>query len=200
MGKESSMIKRYASITRRGVVLALAVSAVASVAHAGPSPHMRSGLVGLARLQTARLSAVRYQPALRGELPPVPIACTVTLAFHRADGTPYLTRAGQSVQREVGLMPDGAAALDLRASDVFIDNPNIREAFSASVRMVVPDVGDIPPNDGDVSAGPCRNVVVTLDVFDNISGRTSLFLAHSDFIDNPDLIDNPNLTLTGTPR
>jgi hypothetical protein len=118
------MINRHASITRRGVVLALAVSAGAGVAHAGPTPHMRSGLVGIARLQTARLSAVRYQPALRGEIAPEPVACTVILAFHHADGTPYLTRAGQPVRREVALMPDGAAALDLRASDVFIDNPN----------------------------------------------------------------------------
>jgi hypothetical protein len=161
---------------------------------------MRSGLVGLARLQTARLSAVRYQPALRGELPPVPVACSVTLAFHRADGRPYLTRAGQPVQREVGLMPDSAAALDLRASDIFIDNANIREAFSASVRMQAPDGPDVPPDGADLTAGPCGNVVVTLDVFDNITGRTSLFLAHSDFIDNPDLIDGPNGVPTGTAR
>lgn len=180
------MINRYASITRCGVVLALAVAACAGVAHANPSPHLRSGMVAIARLQTARLSAVRYQPPLREEVAVTPLACTLTLAFHRADGTPYLTRAGRPVQREVALMPDGSTVLDLRASDVFIDDPNIRAAFSARVRMQEPDGPDLP-------AEACRHVVVTLDVFDNITGRSSLFLAHPGFIDDPNLIDDPNI-------
>ena len=42
-------------------------------------------------------------------------------------------------------------------------------------------------------AGACRNVVVSLDIFDNITGRSSLFLAHTGFIDDPNLVDDPNL-------
>jgi hypothetical protein len=78
------------------------------------------------------------------------VACAVTRAFDRADGTPY----------DSGVVPD---------------NP-------------------------DLPAGPCRNVVITLDVFDNITGRSSLFLGHSGFIDNTDLIDDPNLIPSGTER
>ena len=78
------------------------------------------------------------------------------------------------------------AVLDLRASDVFVEDPNIRAAFSASVSMLEPDGPDL-------LEGACRNVVVTLDVFDNVTGRSNLFLAHTGFIDDPDLIDDPNI-------
>ena len=176
------MMIRYGAITQRGVMLALTVVGAAGVVYAGPAPHLRSGVVGIARLQTARLIAVRYQPPLRDDVAPVP--CTVALVFSRADGTPYLTREGRPIQRQVALMPDGSAVLDLRAADVFIDDPNIRAAFSASVKMTEPDGGDIP-------AGACRNVVVSLDIFDNITGRSSLFLAHPGFIDDPNIIDDP---------
>ena len=100
--------------------------------HAGPASHKRSGVVGIARLQTARLSAVLYPPPLRDDV--APVACTVTLVFNRADGTPYLTREGRPIQRQVALLPDRSLSLDLRAADVFIDDPNIRAAFSASVQ------------------------------------------------------------------
>ena len=175
---------RYGTITQRGVMLALAIVAGAGVVHAGPSSHRRSGVVGIARLQTARLTAVRYQRPLRDDVSPV--ACTVTLVFNHADGTPYLTREGRPIQREVALVPDRSVSLDLRAADVFIDDPNIRAAFSASVAMIEPDGGDMP-------TGACRSVVVSLDIFDNITGRSSLFLAHPAFIDDPNLIDDPNI-------
>jgi len=178
------MTIRYGAITRRAAMLTLAVLGCAGTVHAGPAPHLRSGMVGIARLQTARLSAVRYQPLLRDDV--APVACTITLVFNRADGTPYVTREGRPVQRQVALMPDGSAALDLRAADVFVEDPNIRAAFSASVKMIEPDGPDIP-------AGACRNVVVSLDIFDNITGRSSLFLAHPGFVDDPNLIDDPNI-------
>jgi hypothetical protein len=178
------MTIRYGAITQRVVMLALAVAGGAGVVHAGPASHKRSGVVGIARLQTARLSAVFYQPPLRDDVGPV--ACTVNLVFNRADGTPYLTREGRPIQRQVALMPDRSVSLDLRATDVFIDDPNIRAAFSASVRMIEPDGGDMP-------VGACRNVVVSLDIFDNTTGRSSLFLPHPGFIDDPNIIDDPNL-------
>ena len=140
--------------------------------------------MGIARLQTARLSAVRYQPPLREDV--APVACTVALVFSRPDGTPYLTREGRPIQRQVALMPSASAALDLRAADVFVEDPNIRAAFSASVKMQEPEGGDIP-------SGACRNVVVSLDIFDNITGRSSLFLAHPGFVDDPNLIDDPHI-------
>jgi hypothetical protein len=178
------MMIGHSTITQRAAMLALAVVGGAGVVHAGPASHLRSGAVGIARLQTARLSAVRYQSPLRDDL--AQVACTVTLGFNRVDGTPYLTREGRPIHRQVALIPDGSVALDLRAVDVFIDDPNIRAAFSASVRMLEPDGGDIP-------SGACQNVVVSLDVFDTITGRSNVFLAHSGFIDDPNLIDDPNI-------
>jgi hypothetical protein len=86
----------------------------------------------------------------------------------------------------MALMPDASAVLDLRAADVFIDDPNIRAAFSASVKMLEPEGGDIP-------AGACPKRGRRLDIFDNITGRSSLFLAHPGFIDDLNLIDDPNL-------
>ena len=173
------MIMRYGALTQRGIMVALAVVGGAGMVHAGPAPHLRSGAVGIARLQTARLSVVRYQPPLRDDV--APVACTVTLGFYRLDGTPYLTREGRPIQRQVALMPDGSAVLDLRAADVFVEDPNIRAAFSASVKMQEPDGPDMP-------AGACRNVVVSLDIFDTITGRSSLFLPHPGFIDDPNII------------
>ena len=177
------MMIKYAAGTQRAAMLALAVVAGAGVVHAGPAPHLRSGVMGIARLQTARLSAVRYQTPLRDDLAALP--CTITLGFTRANGTPYLTREGRPIQRQVTLMPDGSVALDLRAADIFVEDPNIRAAFSASVRMTEPDGPDMP-------AGSCRNVVVSLDIFDTITGRSSLFLPHPGFIDDPNIIDDPN--------
>ena len=189
---EQVMSNRSGSrIWRAALPLALVatVSSPAAVS-AGPSPHMRSGLVGIARLQTARLSAVRYAPA-RGEVEPVAVACRATLAFDHANGTPYIDRAGSPVRREALLMPDGTAFLDLRSADVFIDNPNLREPFRASVRFECPTSPMSRPTLGDLPAGPCEDVVVTLEVFETLTGRTSVFLSHPDFIDNPDLAPAP---------
>ena len=117
------MMIRYRAITQRGVMLTLAVAGGTGVVHAGPAPHLRSGVVGIARLQTARLSAVRYQPQLREDV--APVACMVALVFSRADGTPYRTREGRPIQRQLDLTPGASAVLDLRAADVVIDDPNL---------------------------------------------------------------------------
>jgi hypothetical protein len=99
------------------VTLALvAIASSPAGVYAGPSPHMRSGLVGIARLQTARLSAVRY-PNDQREVEPVAVACVAMLAFDRANGAPYMDRTGNPILREVRLMPNGAAAA-LRAAQV----------------------------------------------------------------------------------
>ena len=178
-------------IWRAALPLALVatVSSPAAVS-AGPSPHMRSGLVGIARLQTARLSAVRYAPA-RGEVEPVAVACRATLAFDHANGTPYMDRAGNPVRREALLMPDGTRRPRPALCGRVHRQPEPREPFRASVRFQVPDGPDIPPDDPDLPAGPCEDVVVTLEVFETLTGRTSVFLSHPDFIDNPDLAPAP---------
>jgi hypothetical protein len=192
-GEERIMRNRKKSRSRLAALPLALIAATAGPGevYAGPSPHMKSGLVGIARLQTARLSAVRYLPAVQHEEARPEVACRATLAFDHANGAPYMDRTGRPVRREALLLPDGTAVLDLRASDVFIDNPNIREPFRASVRLVPPDVGDITPDTGDRPAGPCQDVVVTLEVFETLTGRTSVFVSHPDFIDNPDLTPAP---------
>jgi len=48
-----------------------------------------------------------------------------------------------------------------------------------------------PPGTCRYPPGPCRNVVVTLEVFEDLTGRTTVFVGHSNFIDDPDLVAPP---------
>jgi hypothetical protein len=49
------------------------------------------------------------------------------------------------------------------------------------------------PDGPNMPAKACRNVVVSLDTFDNITGRSSLFRAHPGFVDDPNLIADSNI-------
>ena len=183
------------SLGRLALLLSLVAATGAvwsAVAHAGAEPHLKSGLVGIARLQTARLGVIYSEPTAVETPTTAPQACMANLAFQHADGTPFMDRAGHLVQRVVKLMPNGAAVLDLKSADVFVDSTDLRSTLRADVRLLpeaclVPGTGDWPPGPCRYPPGPCRNVVVTLDVFDNLTGRTNVILGHSDFIDDPAL-------------
>ena len=150
---------------------------------------MRSGLVGIARPDTA-FSAVRYAPA-RGEVEPVAVACRATLAFDHANGTPTSSSNPERGQPSVArrLMRDGTAFLDLRSGTCSSTtrNPRAVPGPACGSRCRRSD----PPPTLDLAAGPCEDVVVTLEVFETLTGRTSVFLSHTDFIDNPDLAPAP---------
>src|SRR6478672_11997145 len=65
---------------------------LAPLAHAGAEPHLKSGAVGMARLQTARLTAVNYEPTAV-ESPGVGVeSCAAILAFQDVDNRPVSER------------------------------------------------------------------------------------------------------------
>lgn len=104
-------------------ILALAVAgfSLPAPAAAGPTPHMRFGMVGVVLGQTARLNVVVDSPDLTN--PPNPDrTCAVELMFLDAMGN-VLARSMES------LMPGHAAFLDFMNGRVApapgIDNPDL---------------------------------------------------------------------------
>jgi hypothetical protein len=152
------------------MVVAVAVGG-AGTAHAGAEPHLKSGLVGIARLQTARLSAINYEPTAVESSGPGADSCIAILGFQEVDNTPVPDRFAH--ERQVTLTPGGVASFNLRSTDLFVGSARLRASFVASVRL--------SPRG---SAGACANVVVSLEVFDTATGRTSVSLSHASFVDD----------------
>jgi len=159
--------------------IAIAASAatwgVRRVRAAQPPDHDRTvGMIGVTRGQTVRLNIVNLAVAVDGQIPPDP--CRVVLTFRNADGRPFTNSDGQPLRRAVELQAGQSAFLDLNG-DIFA--PPSTNADVAPTRLQLrpfvrvlqappePDAGQYPPD-------PCR---ATMEVFDNASGRTSLFAA-----------------------
>lgn len=185
------MIERSSS-SRLGLLLSMVIAVTvggAAAAHAGAEPHLKSGAVGIARLQTARLTAVNYEPTAVESSGHGADACIAILGFQEVNETPIVDGDGRPLARQVRLMPKDAAGLDLRSADVFARSSRLHSSFLASVRLLpeaclVPGTGELPaPGTCRYPPGPCRNVVVTLEVFDDLTGRTTMFLDHSSFVD-----------------
>jgi hypothetical protein len=169
----------------------------AGMAQAGAEPHLKSGAVGIARLQTARLTAVNYEPTAVGSTGVGADACIAVLGFQEVNETPIVGGDGRPTARQFSLMPKDVATLDLRSADVFARSSRFRSSFLASVRLLpeaclVAGTGELPPP-GSCRVPPdaCRNVVVTLEVFEDMTGRTTVFLGHSSFVDDPALLPPP---------
>jgi hypothetical protein len=157
------------------VVLGAAVTAaVPPIADAGPSPHMRFGMVGVTRGQTARLSAVLIDDP--NAVPPDggDRSCTVELGF--VDGT------GRSLGRASARLVAGGAPAVL---DAAIDDPNIRPRARVQLRATIALTN---PPDGDrpgLPPGPCASVVPTLEIFNAQTGETTV-------VQNPVVTDPPD--------
>ncbi len=140
----------------------IAVAAVSGIyiqrVHAYHDPEFRTGIFGVVRGQTARLNVV----ALGG---PDTSPVQVQLQFLDSQGR-TLARSTET------LMPNHAAFLDLNAD--FVERVGNR----LQVRGVVSRLGDGSNSPPDPDR---RRVIVTAEVFDNDTGRTTVF------IDNPDL-------------
>jgi hypothetical protein len=122
-----------------------------------PEPPARFGMVGLTRGQTARLNVANLQP-------PDPLHdCRVMLGFVDSMGQTFFDRAGAEIVSEVSLPRGHAAFLDLRSGEAFRDERTRRVQFRAGLEGVPP-----PDNTPD----PCANLVATLEIFDNETGRT----------------------------
>jgi hypothetical protein len=100
----------------------------------------------------------------------------VLLSFRNADGQPFTDNNGQPIGRVVELQAGHSAFLDLNA-DLFSAPPStnadvasgpLRLQLRPFVRVLVAP----PEPDKQIPPGPCR---ATMEVFDNTSGRTSIF-------------------------
>jgi hypothetical protein len=133
--------------------------AAASWAQVTPGPP-DFGMVGLARGETARFSAVLVgNPDL---YPPGP--CRVRLGFVDAAGNAIRNRAGAPVAVVENLRRGHVVSVDLPSAEALGDG-SVRKA----IRAVLTD-----PPDPDFPPGPCDALMGTVEIFSNESGRTLL--------------------------
>ena len=127
--------------------------------------------MGLARGETARLNVVDLEPPDPDLEPPDPDmpACTVMVSFVGGDSVPFLNASGAPVIREFSLMPGRAAFLDLTPREAFGDNRQLRVQLRGKVEWLEPPDPDTPD--------PCIGLVGTLEIFDNLTGRTVILYA-----------------------
>ncbi|MCM3869213.1 MAG: hypothetical protein ND895_00775 [Pyrinomonadaceae bacterium] len=167
-----------------GISIAIAVLAAASPARSQVAPPTvslpRFGMVGIARGQVARLNAVMTEPPDPSTDPPDPSAPNgiaplgvqptpfrVRLGFVGANGLPLRDRAGNVISMEVLLLPGQGVWLDLDAGDVL----GLFESRK-QIRPVVSHIrGATEPPD------PAIPVVVTLEIFNRLTGRTESLYA-----------------------
>jgi hypothetical protein len=134
---------------------------VANLKAFNPQPDPpRFGMVGIAEGQTARLNLVNLTPPGPPDVPPDP--CRADLQFLDGDGNVVTSRL---VRLEAG----HAAFLDL--SPTFVPVNTVGDAVApsrAEIRANVNlGVAGLPP-------GPCR---ATLEIFDNTTAQTTVFVA-----------------------
>ncbi len=138
----------------------------------------RSGMVGIARGQVARLNAVMVNPPDPGTPNGVtpqgiqpqgvePTPFRVRLGFVGANGIPLRDRAGNVISMEAALLPGEGAWLDLEAGEVLALFESRRQI--RAVVLHLPGAVD-PPN-------PSIPVVVTLEIFNRLTGRTESLYA-----------------------
>jgi hypothetical protein len=165
------MLMTTRNITRVSAAL-VALLATAAITEArrvravSPPDPDRLGMIGLTQGQTIRLNVVNLHPPLDPDAPPGP--CRVVLGFLDAGGQPFKDSTGQVIQSEVQLQPGESAFLDLNGDGVVPPSTN-----GAPVRLQLRPVVNVlqePP--GKYPPGPC---FPTMEVFDNATGRTSLF-------------------------
>jgi len=169
------------------IVALLATAAIWEVRHvkanAPNDPDRTVGMVGITQGQTMRVNVVnvcqppgppidqippgpcRANPPGDPEAPPGP--CRVQLSFRDANGQPFTDSNGQVIRQMFELQGGQSAFLDLNG-DVFAGG--VSTNGGPSRLQLRPVVGVLsaplyPP-------GPCR---ATMEVFDNASGRTSIF-------------------------
>jgi hypothetical protein len=164
--------------------IAIALVAIASTvtvwevrrvrAVAPPDPERGFGMVGIAHGQTMRLNVVNLSPPdPNRQYPPDP--CRVVLSFRNADGQPFTNNDGQPIRRVVELQAGESAFLDLNA-DAFAPPSTNADVAPAPARLqlrpFVRVLASPPDPNKQLPPDPCR---ASMEVFDNTSGRTSIF-------------------------
>lgn len=171
-------------MTRRTRTVALSVGMTASLAlvvagpailrafNPQPEPPGRFGMVGLARAQTARLIVVNIADPGAPTTPPDP--CRVTLGFVDTSGQPFVDQARQPIAKEVNVLAGQAALLDLRFDAVADGNDWRATPLDRTGRVQFRAGLEFPAGQ---PPDPCRDLVPTLEVFDNLTGRTMVLYA-----------------------
>ena len=142
------------------IAVALAAGALSQIARAfNPQPDPPGyGMIGIANGQTARLNVVNLGvPDPTTGLPPDP--CRMRLQFVDAEGNVLVSRG---VAPEMG----HSKFLDFTPSFVPINTADAVAPLRAEIRPVMFSDNGVPPD-------PCR---VTLEIFDNVTGRTQIAL------------------------
>jgi hypothetical protein len=125
----------------------------------------RFGLVGLARLQTARLSVVNLPPP--GPFVPPQDPCHVSVGFMTRSNRPLVDSAGEPIILERDLRPGESAFIELTSGDAFRASRDLRMPFRATALF-----SHLPV--AIEAADPCSAVVPTLEIYDAVSGRTQV--------------------------
>jgi hypothetical protein len=155
-----------ARIVAFGLAVAIAITFAVGVGVAhlkafNPQPDPpRFGMVGIAEGQTARLNVVNLLSPDPSTLPPDP--CRAELQFLDGDGNVVASR-------RVQLAAGHAAFLDFTPSFVPVNtNGDAAAPLRAEIRAnVALGIAGLPPD-------PCR---ATLEIFDNATARTTVFVA-----------------------
>jgi hypothetical protein len=137
------------------------------------------GMVGITRAQTIRLNVVNLSnpPEPDRQLPPDP--CRVVLSFRNSQGQPFTNGDGQPVRRVVELQAGESAFLDLNGEQLLGSGDTTAPARAQLRPFVRVQQG---PSGKQAPPDPC---FPTVEVFDNATGRTSLFAS-------PNLVDPPD--------
>lgn len=172
------------------LVLALVMTPAAPLRGQGIVPcvhEARFGLLGLARLQIARLNIVNVFPP--GPVtppdpvhPPDPVQppdpCHVAIGFLTTSGQPFVDDAGAAIIAELDLRPGQSAFVELTSANAFRGSRDLRMAFRATGLFT-----HEPPPDDSHPPDPCRAVVPSLEIYDVLTGRTQVVMSPFEIFD-----------------
>jgi len=159
-----STILQYTKIKSFLALLLCSVAMLAARAEAIDTTDARPiyfGTIGLANLQVARLNVVNI-----GDPNATPGPCRVGLSFLDEQGIIINFRNGRPVAIELDVSQGASRLLDMSAAGIIMDGG--RRQFRGLVVL--------PPAPTDGSVDPCANVIPTLEIFEQRTGRTTLFL------------------------
>lgn len=139
-----------------------------------PNPDRISfGMVGVTRGQTIRLNVVNAIP-YDSAFPPGP--SRVVLTFLDAQGRQLRNRDGSPVRRAAQLERDQSTMLDLDF-DQWPPGPT-RLHFRAVVDVIPPPIGEQPPPIGEIPPPIGDRVVASVEIINNATDRTVLFIGN----------------------
>jgi hypothetical protein len=126
------------------------------------------GMIGITQGQTVRVNVVNTLPPPTGDSQPQ--ICRVVLTFLDAEGRGVRSRDGSIIRRAFDLEPGRAAFLDLNADH--LQNLPAGDRFELRVAVIHPPVNfDRCPSWSD-------SIVPSVEVFNNVNGRTVIFVGN----------------------